>query len=74
MSRLHRLYRSAIVCFAIVVALLLFTVPASREFVAGNPMWLVTLSVLAMVFCLIALAFLWVADKVEARDREHATA
>lgn len=64
MTRIQRLNRSCFVSFAIVVGLLLLTVPASREFVAGNTMWLVTLTAASFVFCLLGVLFAAVADRV----------
>lgn len=68
MTRIQRLHRSAIACGVIVAGLLMLTVPATREFVAGQagPMW--ALLALMLVVGAIGVGFVWLADKFAARQ------
>lgn len=66
MNRIHRLHRSAFFCGAVLVALLLLTIPASRDFVSGEPAFLVSLLAMMLPFGGAAMFFMWVADRVEA--------
>ena len=69
MNRVQRLHRSAIVCGAIVVGLLMLTVPATRNFVAGDAglMWVLLIAML--VVGAIGVGFIWMADKVSSRTQ-----
>lgn len=68
MTRVQRLHRSAIVCAAIVVALLMLTVPATREFVAGQAGFMWVLLVAMLVVGTIGVVFIWQADKLSDRQ------
>lgn len=67
MNRINRLQRSAYFCGAVIVALLLLTVPAFPKFVAGQPTFMLMLLALLVFFSAAALFFIWVADRVAAR-------
>ena len=69
MNRLHRLHRSATSCGVAIAVLLLFTVPASRDFVAGQPFFMVALLAAIVILGGFTLLFLHVADKVEAAEQ-----
>ena len=68
MTRVQRLHRSAIVCGSIVVALLMLTIPATRNFFAGDagPMWFLLIAML--VIGAVGVGFVWMADKVSNRQ------
>lgn len=68
MTRVQRLHRSAIACGVMVVALLMLTVPATREFFAGQagPMWILLAAML--VIGAVGVGFVWMADKVAERQ------
>lgn len=69
MNRIQRLHRSAIACGVIVVALLMLTLPATREFVAGQAGFMWILLIAMLVVGGIGVYFVWLADKVADRHR-----
>lgn len=68
MTRIQRLHRSAIACGVIVAGLLLLTLPATRNFFAGDagPMWILLSAML--VVGAVGVGFIWMADKVASRQ------
>lgn len=73
-TRLARLYRSAILSFAAMAPLLMFMVPASREFIAGRPFFMVAILTGIAITAGLGLLFLAGADRVADRDSKIADA
>ena len=71
MNRVDRLQRSAICAFTAVVVFLLFTAPASGDFVNGRPFFLIVMASASVLAAIAGCVFLGVADRVTACEEQR---